>query len=158
MDFLNLLICCILIRFHWSLYPVVLICQHRFRYQLGIERITCHYLNDWANDDQDLWRCIVSLSHNELTVLVSVPFLRGTRNWPSLCMHMQRSFCVRIHKMIPVNVRGFRPSVFFRLVLQNFAIPGYFPYILFYRYLFSSSYFLQVGLLLQCVALFQSGK
>ena len=25
----------------------------------------------------------------------------------------------------------------FRLVLQNFAIPGYFPYILFYRYPFS---------------------
>ena len=25
----------------------------------------------------------------------------------------------------------------FRLVLQNFAIPGYFPYILFYSYLFS---------------------
>ena len=30
----------------------------------------------------------------------------------------------------------------FRLVLQNFAIPGYFPYILFYRYLFP---FLSLG-------------
>ena len=44
----------------------------------------------------------------------------------------------------------------FRLVLQNFAIPGYFPYIIFYNYL--SPWFLQVGSLLQHVALFQSGN
>ena len=42
----------------------------------------------------------------------------------------------------------------FRSVRQNFAIPGYFPDILFYRYL--SPYLLLVGLLLQSVALFQS--
>ena len=42
----------------------------------------------------------------------------------------------------------------FRFVLQNFTIPGYFPYILFCSCLFP--YFLMVGLLLQYVALFQS--
>ena len=44
----------------------------------------------------------------------------------------------------------------FWLVLQNFAIPGYFPYLLFYRYI--SLNFRQYCLLLQYVALFQSGK
>ena len=44
----------------------------------------------------------------------------------------------------------------FRLVLQNFVHPGCFSYILFYCYSFS--YFLLVGLLLQFVALFQSGN
>ena len=44
----------------------------------------------------------------------------------------------------------------FRLVVQNFAIPGYFPYIL--STAIFSPYFLQVGLLLQYVALFQSGN
>ena len=44
----------------------------------------------------------------------------------------------------------------FKLVLQNFAIPSYFPYILFYGYL--SPYFLRVGLLLQYMALFQLGN
>ena len=43
----------------------------------------------------------------------------------------------------------------FRLVLQNFATPGCFPYILFHRYL--SLYLLLVGLLLQSMTLFQSG-
>ena len=38
-----------------------------------------------------------------------------------------------------------------RLVLQNFAIPGYFPYIIFIAIL--SPYFLQVGLLLQYVTI-----
>ena len=42
----------------------------------------------------------------------------------------------------------------FKLVLQKFAIPGCFPYIIFYRYLFSLLFL--VGLLLQSVALFQS--
>ena len=42
----------------------------------------------------------------------------------------------------------------FRFVLQNFTIPGYFPFILFYRYPFSLR--LQVGLIFQYVALFQS--
>ena len=45
-----------------------------------------------------------------------------------------------------------------RLVLQNFAIPGYFPYIIFSFTAIFSPYFLQVGLLLQNVALFQSGS
>ena len=45
----------------------------------------------------------------------------------------------------------------FGLVLQNFPIPGYFPDILFFIAIFSP-YFLQVGLLLQYVALFQSGN
>ena len=44
-----------------------------------------------------------------------------------------------------------------RLVLQNFAIADYFPYIIFSSTIFSP-YFLQVGLLLQYVALFQSGS
>ena len=43
----------------------------------------------------------------------------------------------------------------FRLVVQNFAIPGCFPYIFFSMAIFSP-YFLLVGLLLQSVALFQS--
>ena len=43
----------------------------------------------------------------------------------------------------------------FRLVLQNFAIPGCFPYIFFSRAIFSP-YFPLVGSLLQSVALFQS--
>ena len=43
----------------------------------------------------------------------------------------------------------------FRLILQNFAFPGCFLYILFYRYLFSL--FLQIGLLMGYVALFQAG-
>ena len=42
----------------------------------------------------------------------------------------------------------------FGLVLKNFAIPGCFPYILFYCYIFP--HFLLVSLLLQSVALFQS--
>ena len=42
----------------------------------------------------------------------------------------------------------------FRFVLQNFDIPGYFPYIL--SMAVFSPYFLLVGLLLQYVALFQS--
>ena len=41
-------------------------------------------------------------------------------------------------------------------VLQNFAISGYFPYIL--SIAIFSPYFVLVGLLLQCVALFQSGN
>ena len=44
----------------------------------------------------------------------------------------------------------------FRLILQNFAFPGCFPYILFYCYLFSLLSL--VGSLLQSVALFQPGK
>ena len=44
----------------------------------------------------------------------------------------------------------------FRLILQNFTFPGYLPCILVYRYL--SPYFLQVGLLLQDMALFESGN
>ena len=42
----------------------------------------------------------------------------------------------------------------FRFVLKIFITPGYFPYILFYRYILSLH--LQVGLLLQYVALLQS--
>ena len=44
----------------------------------------------------------------------------------------------------------------FRLVLQHFAIPGCFPYILFIAIF--SPYFLLAGLLLLSVALFQSRK
>ena len=39
------------------------------------------------------------------------------------------------HKFWPTSASPTIPI--FRLVLQNFAIPGYFPYILFYRFLFS---------------------
>ena len=45
---------------------------------------------------------------------------------------------------------------FFRLVLQNFALPGCFPYILFCCYLFSL--LSSDSLLSQSVALFQSGS
>ena len=43
-----------------------------------------------------------------------------------------------------------------RLVIKKFAIPSYFPYILYSHYLFSLSS--SVCLLLQCVALFQAGN
>ena len=41
----------------------------------------------------------------------------------------------------------------FRLFLQNFAIPGYFPYILFYRYLFTRGQFWPSGIVIACVCL-----
>ena len=44
----------------------------------------------------------------------------------------------------------------FRFVFQNITISDYFPYIIFYHYLFSL--LLQAGLLLQYAALFQSGN
>ena len=72
--------------------------------------------------------------------------------WPTSESHpfsfLNSSLCLaggKLYQKITVPV--------FRLVLQNFAIPGYFPYILFYCYIIS----LLVCLLLQYVALFQSG-
>ena len=48
---------------------------------------------------------------------------------------------VRFDIVLPLQVHNngsCRPSIpIFRFVLQNFAIPGYFPYILFYSYIFS---------------------
>ena len=48
---------------------------------------------------------------------------------------------VRFDIVLPLQVHNngsCPPSIpIFRLVLQNFAIPGYFPYILFYSYIFS---------------------
>ena len=45
----------------------------------------------------------------------------------------------------------------FRFVLQNFAIPGY-TFLISFSIAIFSPYFLQVGLLLQHVAVFQSGN
>ena len=44
----------------------------------------------------------------------------------------------------------------FRVVLQNFPVPGYFPYTFFYRYILFLHFW--VGLLLEYVSLFQSGS
>ena len=48
---------------------------------------------------------------------------------------------VRFDIVLPLQVHNngsCRPSIpIFKFVLQNFAIPGYFPYILFYSYIFS---------------------
>ena len=79
-----------------------------------------------------------------------VRFLCCHELWPTSVNHPFSSVALLAwRKTVEEN---FYPC--FRLVLQNFASPGCFPYILFYSFL--SPYFLLVGLLLQYVALFQS--
>ena len=85
----------------------------------------------------------------------SAHFMCHHELWPTSVSHhffsVNSSLCFAGRKhyqkiIIPIH----------RLVLQNFANRGYFPYILFFRYI--ASYFLQVGLLLMYVALFPSGN
>ena len=65
------------------------------------------------------------------------------RNW-SFVLHVKHVSCVianyghhqRANAYSSVNIAL---QALLELVLQNFLIPGYFPYILFYRYLFSTA-------------------
>ena len=53
------------LRFYWSLFPGVqlTIFQYWFKYWLGDEQATSHYLNQWLLDN---WRIYASLGLNEL--------------------------------------------------------------------------------------------
>ena len=51
--------------FHWSLFPGVqlTIFQHKFRWWLGADQATSHYLSQWC---LVYWRIYASLSFNEI--------------------------------------------------------------------------------------------
>ena len=74
------------LKFHWSLFIRVqfTIVQHWFRWWLGADQATSHYLNQWFLDNR---RIYASLGLNELTLMILMPeYSEITRPIPLLMM------------------------------------------------------------------------
>ena len=72
------------LKFHWSWFPRVQSTrfQHWFRYWIGADQATSHYLNQWW---LDCWRLYASLGLNELTWCTRIIGLHSQKQgywWP----------------------------------------------------------------------------
>ena len=81
----------------------------------------------WIIPSFRIWGYVLHVEHISCVIMNC-----GQHQWaiPSL-------FSIALLALLEKNITRKITIPIFRLVLQNFAIPGYFPYILFYCYLFS---------------------
>ena len=90
------------LKFHWSLF--VTICQHWFRWWLGANQATSHYLNQWWLDH---WHIYASLGLNKLNDDITSTVEKYPKHSKSFkselgisISHVIHSCCIFVHRTV----------------------------------------------------------